>query len=188
MPACPQCNKPLRDLVRRCPSCQADLDLLVDFVSHLQGGLQRAENLTRAGELGEAVWAYLEVLETEPDNSVARKQVARVVTAVRQFDHSTPSRRIAAGLPLPDTRPWYQQLPLGGIVLVLFGVLIGLVLGVVLLRPPGPPHDPKDDKGPLPEKSLMGPATKKDPELKKDDDEPKKDPEKPNAKKGADKK
>ena len=78
MAACPQCSKPLRELARRCPSCQADLDLLVDFVSHLQGGIQRAENLTRAGELGDAVWAYLEVLETEPDNVPARRQVARV--------------------------------------------------------------------------------------------------------------
>ena len=43
MPKCPQCTKPLRDISRRCPSCQADLDLLVDYVSHLQGGLQRAE-------------------------------------------------------------------------------------------------------------------------------------------------
>jgi hypothetical protein len=183
MPACPQCNKPLRDLVRRCPSCQADLDLLVDFVSHLQGGLQRAENLTRAGELGEAVWAYLEVLETEPDNSVARKQIARVVTAVRQFDHSTPSRRIAAGLPLPDMRPWHQRLPLGGIVLVLTGVLVGLLLGVILQRPPGPPRDPKDDKGGGPDNTIMG--TQAPP---KKDDEGKKDPEKPDAKKDADKK
>src|SRR5262245_57340563 len=126
MPACPQCSKPLRDLARRCPSCQADLDLLVDFVSHLQGGLKRSENSTRAGERGEAVWAYLEVLETEPDNGPARRQIARVVTAVRQFDHSTPARRIAAGLPLPDTRPWYRRIPWQGIALVLLGVAIGL--------------------------------------------------------------
>ena len=102
MAACPQCSKPLRELARRCPSCQADLDLLVDFVSNLQGGIQRAENLTRAGELGDAVWAYLEVLETEPDNAPARRQIARVVTAVRQFDLSTPARRIASGMPLLD--------------------------------------------------------------------------------------
>src|SRR6187399_211727 len=99
MPKCPQCSKPLRDLVRRCPSCQADLDLLVDYVSHLQGGLQRAENLVRAGELAEAVWAYLEVLETDPDNGPARRQIGRVVTAVRRFDLSTPARRVAIGLP-----------------------------------------------------------------------------------------
>src|SRR5262249_36230041 len=90
MPSCPQCNKPLRELVRRCPSCQADLDLLVDYVSHLQGGLERAENLTRAGELGQAVWAYLEVLEVDPDNAPAKRQVGQVAAAVRQFDSLSP--------------------------------------------------------------------------------------------------
>lgn len=93
MPACPQCNKPLRELVRRCPTCQADLDLLVDYVSNLQGSLERAENLTRAGELGQAMWAYLEVLEVDPDNPTARRQVAQVATAVRQFDLTAPGRR-----------------------------------------------------------------------------------------------
>jgi len=96
---CPQCTKPLRELVRRCPTCQADLDLLVDYVSHLQGGLDRAENLVRAGELGQAVWAYLEVLEVDPDNATARRQVSQVVTAVRQFDFTTPGRRWANHLP-----------------------------------------------------------------------------------------
>jgi hypothetical protein len=71
----------------------ADLDLLVDYVSHLQGGLERADNLTRAGELGQAVWAYLEVLEVDPDNPTARRQVGQVATAVRQFDRSAPGRR-----------------------------------------------------------------------------------------------
>src|SRR5437016_3993447 len=99
MPQCPQCQKPLRELVRRCPSCQADLDLLVDYVSHLQGGLERAEHLTRAGELGQAVWAYLEVLEVDPDNATARRQVTQVATAVRQFDYAVPGRRWANNLP-----------------------------------------------------------------------------------------
>lgn len=93
MPRCPQCNKNLVELAPRCPGCQADLGLLVDYVSHLQGGLQRAENLTRAGELGEAVWAYLEVLEVDPDNPTARRQVGEVATAVRQFDQTAPGRR-----------------------------------------------------------------------------------------------
>src|SRR5436190_18816662 len=105
MPTCPQCTKPLRELSRRCPSCQADLDLLVDFVSHLKGGLQRAENLTRAGELGQAIWAYLEVLDTEPDNGPARRQIAQVATAGSRFDSSSQPWCIAAGLPLPDTPP-----------------------------------------------------------------------------------
>src|SRR6516225_5191593 len=90
---CPQCTKPLRELARRCPTCQADLELLVDYVGHLQGGLERAENLTRAGELGEAVWAYLAVLEVDPDNAPARRQVGQVATAVRQFDRAAPGRR-----------------------------------------------------------------------------------------------
>src|SRR5437868_1815279 len=93
MPQCPQCGKPLRELVRRCPSCQADLDLLVDYVSHLRGGVNRALDLTRAGELGQAVWAYLEILEIDPDNAAAKKQVAQVATAVRQFDLSAPGRQ-----------------------------------------------------------------------------------------------
>src|SRR5436190_5964394 len=93
MPSCPQCNKPLRELVRRCPSCQADLDLLVDYVSHLRGGLERAMELTKAGELGQAVWAYLEILEVDPDNAAAKKQVSQVATAVRQFDLAAPGRQ-----------------------------------------------------------------------------------------------
>ena len=93
MPRCPQCNKELVELAPRCSSCQADLALLVDYVSHLQGGLERAENLTRAGEVGQAVWAYLEVLEVDPDNASARRQVGQVATAVRQFDQTAPGRR-----------------------------------------------------------------------------------------------
>src|SRR4051794_15959287 len=93
MPNCPQCNKPLRGLVRRCPWCQADLDLLVDYVSHLRGKLDRAADLTRVGELGQAVWTYLEILEVDPDNTAAKKQVAQVATAVRQFDSTAPGRK-----------------------------------------------------------------------------------------------
>jgi len=102
MPQCPQCNKKLVELSRRCPSCMADLDLLVDYVGHLQGGLERAENLTRAGELGQAVWAYLEVLEVDPDNAQARRQVGQVATAVRQFDRAAPGRRWLSGM-----RGWF---------------------------------------------------------------------------------
>lgn len=88
MPKCPMCSKELAQLARRCPTCKADLDLLVDYSSFLQGGVERAENLTRSGELGEAVWAYLEVLSIDPDNPTARRQVSKVATAVRQFDQS----------------------------------------------------------------------------------------------------
>jgi hypothetical protein len=125
MPNCPQCTKPLREFARRCPSCQADLDLLVDYVSHLQGGLDRAENLVKAGELGQAIWAYLEVLEVDPDNPQARKQIGLVVTAVRQFDTVMPGRRWANNLPpLPRiTRPWWHWLVFAG------GVVVALAIG-----------------------------------------------------------
>jgi hypothetical protein len=93
MPVCPQCTKPLAELTKRCPSCMADLDLLVEYVNQLDEGLKRAEVLTRAGELDAAVWAYLAVLEVDPDNATARRQVGRVATAVRQFDRTAPGRR-----------------------------------------------------------------------------------------------
>ena len=89
----PSCRKPLPALTRMCSFCQADLGLLVDYVDQLQGALDRAAGRTRAGELGEAVWAYLEVLETDPDNPTARRQVGQVVAAVRQFDRVTEGRR-----------------------------------------------------------------------------------------------
>jgi hypothetical protein len=95
---CPMCKKGLDGLVRECPRCRTDLSLLVDHVDHLQGGLARADALTRQGKLGEAVWAYLEVLEVDPDNPIARLQVGRVATAVRQFDRASPGRRWLARL------------------------------------------------------------------------------------------
>jgi hypothetical protein len=87
------CKKPVADGARECPACRADLSLLVEFVDNLRGGLTRAEEHTRAGRLGDAVWAYLEVLEVDPDHPAARRQVGQVVTAVRQFDRIAPSRR-----------------------------------------------------------------------------------------------
>jgi len=136
MPACPMCNKPLRELTRKCPTCQADLDLLVDYASGLQGGLQRAENLARSGELGQALWAYLEVLEVDPDNPAARKQIGQVVTAVRQFDSQSalrkmaePSNNGAAGKkPLsPETQ---RALIFGGVFVIVFA--LGVILGFIL--------------------------------------------------------
>jgi hypothetical protein len=98
MLTCPMCKKALDGVVRECPRCRADLTLLVDHVDHLQDGLARADALTRQGDLGEAVWAYLEVLEIDPDNPMARHQVGRVATAVRQFDRAAPGRRWLARL------------------------------------------------------------------------------------------
>jgi hypothetical protein len=90
---CPMCKKTLAERVRECPRCRADLSILVDYVTDLQGGLTRAEAFTRAGNLGEAVWAYLEVLEVDPDNGVAGQQVKQVAAAVRQFDRVAIGRR-----------------------------------------------------------------------------------------------
>src|SRR5262249_50872077 len=93
MLTCPLCKKTLQVLVRECPSCRTDLTLLADYVNHLHEGLARAETLTRAGELGQATWAYLAVLEVDPENAQARRQVGLVATAVRQFDKAAPSCR-----------------------------------------------------------------------------------------------
>jgi hypothetical protein len=93
MPLCPQCQKPLAELAPNCPSCKADLDLLVEYVDNLHTGLKRAEQLVRMGELDLAVWAYLEVLEVDPDNPEARRQVGRIATVVRTFDRTAPGRK-----------------------------------------------------------------------------------------------
>lgn len=92
MLTCPMCKKAVRGLARTCATCQTDLSLLVDYVVGLETGLQRADRLTRAGELGGAVWSYLEVLEVDPDNATARSQVGQVVAAVRQFDQTAKGR------------------------------------------------------------------------------------------------
>jgi hypothetical protein len=91
------CKKTLHKLEKTCPTCRTDLSLLVDYVEGLEVGLGRALALTKAGELGEAVWAYLNILEVDPDNPTARGQVGKVVAAVRQFDRASPGRR------------WYQR-------------------------------------------------------------------------------
>ncbi|MCI0683637.1 MAG: hypothetical protein L0Y71_16145 [Gemmataceae bacterium] len=147
MPQCPQCSKPLRDLVRRCPTCQADLDLLVDYVSHLNGGLERAENLTRAGELGQAFWAYMEVLEVDPDNSPAKRQVSQVITAVRQFDQMNQGRRWLAEVrhgppsksPFAALPPWAWAAIAAGLVVAAFA--LGYAAGFY-----APTETPSDDR------------------------------------------
>src|SRR5258707_5165271 len=91
--SCPVCKKRLNGLEKECSKCRADVSLLVDYVENLQEGLVRANALAKQGELGEAVWAYLEVLEVDPENAAARRQVGQVVAAVRQFDRAAPGRR-----------------------------------------------------------------------------------------------
>lgn len=90
---CPLCQKALAGEVRRCPRCDTDLSLLVDYVQRQQEGLARAERLTRAGQLA-AVWAYLEVLEVDAGNEAGRVRVGQVATAVRHFDGAAATRRL----------------------------------------------------------------------------------------------
>jgi hypothetical protein len=143
MLTCPMCKQRLRGLEKECTRCHTDVSLLVDYVENLQDGLVRADALTKQGELGEAVWAYLEVLEVDPDNATARRQVGQVVTAVRQFDQAAPGRRWfnkirrqtrfrrwAAGVKQAgsDSGGW-----LGGVVffaVILGAVVCGYVMGL----------------------------------------------------------
>jgi hypothetical protein len=90
---CPMCKKALEARANPCPRCHTDLTLLVDFMSNLDEHLTKADDALKRGELGEAVWAYLNVLETDPDHDVARRQVSKVATAVRQFDEAKRSGR-----------------------------------------------------------------------------------------------
>jgi hypothetical protein len=160
MPQCPQCSKPLVSLSRQCPSCRADLDLLVDYVNDLQSNLYRAEQLTRAGELGQAMWAYLEVLEVEPDNATARQQVGQIATAVRQFDRTAPGRRWIQGLPVQgdegSSRLWLKVLAIALVMVFSFGA--GFMVARSMDTNPAPTADPKKDKDVSPSRndSLMG--------------------------------
>src|SRR5258708_5928825 len=88
MLTCPMCKKTLEPRTNPCSRCRADITLLVDFMGNLDEHLNKAEAAIKAGEIGDAVWAYLNVLETEPDHPVAKKQVLKVATAIRQFDEA----------------------------------------------------------------------------------------------------
>jgi hypothetical protein len=88
MLTCPMCKKSLPRGTTPCSRCRADLSLLVEFMDNLDEHLNKAEAAMKAGELGEAVWAYMNVLETDPEHPVAVKQVRQVATAVRQFDEA----------------------------------------------------------------------------------------------------
>jgi hypothetical protein len=117
------------------------VSLLATYVEDLDSGLSRAESLTRAGELGEAVWAYLEVLEVDPDNETARRQVGRVAAAVRQFDRLAQGRRWLDRLQTRARfRQWLHSWGAEGspprpliwafaVVLIFLGLLVGYVLG-----------------------------------------------------------
>jgi hypothetical protein len=149
----PTCKKPLPRLTRTCPSCQADLSLLVAYVEDLQAGLARAEERTQAGDLGGAVWAYLEVLEVDPDNPQARQQVGQVTAAVRQFDRSASGRRWRRRLERQArfrhaVTTWVGD-PVSWLTFFwwLFVILLILALGFLLGRlsnapPENPPENP----------------------------------------------
>jgi hypothetical protein len=89
------CKKALEPRTNPCPRCRTDLRILVDFMSNLDEHLAKADEALKRGELGDAVWAYLNVLETDPDHAVARRQVSKVATAVRQFDEAKRTGRNA---------------------------------------------------------------------------------------------
>lgn len=162
MPKCPQCSKPLREFSRRCPSCQADLDLLVDFVSNLQGGLERADIFTREGELGKAFWAYLEVLEADPDNQVARRQIGQVVTAVRQFDRVSPGRRWLNGADSSGFfQPWLMLALSGVLVFLAFTVGFFLGHGIPISNVDVPEKDKEKEVAPPMKVPRLGPPPKK---------------------------
>lgn len=148
MITCPMCKKKLTTAtsLKECPSCRCDVSLLVDYVQHLREGLVQAEAFTRAGELGEAVWAYLEVLELDPDNAAARRQVGKVVTAVRQFDQTAPGRRFLKRIQKQTRfRRWISRLNeegdlsswingVGWFVLIVAALILGFVLGQMHTR------------------------------------------------------
>jgi hypothetical protein len=153
------CKKKLRGLEKECLNCRTDVSLLVHYVEDLRDGLSRAETLTRSGELGEAVWAYLAVLEVDPDNAQARRQVGQVATAVRQFDQSAPGRRWLKKLQkrnrfrrfMANMDPEGQATTglLSGLLwfLLIFGALmVGYVIGVRSAVPPPDANAPADTK------------------------------------------
>jgi hypothetical protein len=172
MLTCPMCKKKLRGLEKECLNCKADVSLLVHYVENLREGLVRAEGFTRAGKLGEAVWAYLEVLEVDPDNATARKQVGSVATAVRQFDETAPGRRWLTKLHKQKRfRRWMASWNEGGeaagwlgaglwFLIVLGALLVGYMIGVQNIQPPpggDAPGQTKEEKDKKPRDDKKAP-------------------------------
>jgi hypothetical protein len=83
MLTCPLCQKELTEPEPRCPRCQADVSLLVDFVTDLKTLLDKADVHRRAGEIAPAVQAYLDVLDVDPANADARAALGPVLVALR---------------------------------------------------------------------------------------------------------
>jgi hypothetical protein len=144
------CKKKLRGVERECGNCRTDVSLLVDYIENLRTGLLRAQQLTKAGQLGDAVWEYLDVLEVDPDNAVARRQVGKVVTAVRQFDQTAPARRWTKKMQRQNRfRRWLTNWSGDGeqsgwlssllwFTLVMSALILGFTLGQQSSKPSGP--------------------------------------------------
>lgn len=160
MLTCPMCKQRLRGLEKECSRCKTDVSLLVHYVENLQDGLVRADALTKQGELGEAVWAYLEVLEVDPDNATARRQVGQVVTAVRQFDMAAPGRRwfnrirretrfrrFAANIKPTDADAVSMLNGMLWFTLVLSALVLGYLMGSQGNKPEGTAPPPADARG-----------------------------------------
>jgi hypothetical protein len=95
MLTCPLCKTTLPAPTPRCPRCQTDLSLLADFVTDLKTLLDKADAHRRAGEIADAVQGYLDVLEVDPTNAVARGGLGPVLLAVRTIERmSQPKERL----------------------------------------------------------------------------------------------
>lgn len=88
MVTCPNCKKDLVAGTITCSRCKADLGLLVHYMNDVEQHLGKAESALQAGDLGEATWAYLQILELDPENATAKRQISKVATAIRQFDEA----------------------------------------------------------------------------------------------------
>ena len=169
---CPMCEKNVPEQEKTCGKCGTDVSLLVHYIHDLQDGLEQAKALTRRGELGDAVWKYLEVLEVDPDNTEARRQVGRVATAVRQFDENAPGRRWFKKLAKRTRwRRWMANLNSDGdltgwLTTALWIMLVGAALcfGYVMGTQPSKNEGDKDKKD---APAQMEPGKKKDPEKDK---------------------
>jgi hypothetical protein len=141
------CEKAVPEHEKVCGKCGTDVSLLVNYIDDLEESLRQADALTRRGELGDAVWKYLEVLEVDPDNAAARRQVGRVATAVRQFDEKAPGRRWFKKLQKQNRwRRWMANMNSDGdmagwltnvfwFILVVSALFLGYVLGSNATRP-----------------------------------------------------
>ena len=162
---CPMCEKGVPEHDKVCGKCGTDVSLLVSYVDDLEDGLRQAEVLTRRGELGDAVWKYLEVLEVDPDNAVARRQVGRVATAVRQFDEKAPGRRWFKKLKKQNRwRRWVANMNAEGdltgwltnvfwVILVLSALFCGFLWGISQAGRPSDTDKDKKDKVDQPAKT-----------------------------------